>query len=1452
MSEIDSQLPPQETEQPPVAELPRVEQPNEPRKLRRFFLRHVPLAIGSILALLLLAITGVYLLMSSARFEGMVRQRLIAELQQATGGRVEIGTFHWKLLRLEAEADGLVIHGRELPSEMPLGQVDRLRARVSLLGLWSPSVRLRDLDIAHPVFHLIVYQDGTTNLPQPARPTNTNEHPIDTLFDLKAGHISLEQGYVEFESRATSFDAQNRNAPLNLQADDVSIQLRHIASSIHSPETYRIDAGAADLNLTRVVKSDQGRQKPKPVHGFFQATLDLTRTSATLQSLRLTARDSDKISHSLNISGVLQDFTNPRWQAKVNGDLDMRLLDPVTGYPFAPEGIAHVDLNASGQGGNFSSDGKIHVDGGAYIGPGATATGVRVDAKVHADNQRLLISSIVARLREGGQLEGSVDLSPWIAKPVDATTMVAAAPSANKRGGHRSEPPITPATTLPMNGKVTAELKDVSLDTILDIVSAPPFQRLGIDTLINGPATATWANGEDDSVAVKVNFNLHPSPHPLAGEVSGTGVVDATYTQRNGGVDVRRLELHLPASDLTARGELGAYPLSSTSALMVDFHTADLGEFDDVLHSLGVQHNGKSGTAALPVALGGQADFHGSWAGSIADPHIAGNLTATQLDLEMPELEIDSNAKPGQTKTVHLDSLAATGSYSATRITVDQGVLQRGDAKLAINGALTAAQPIASTGKVSGSAKRAGLPASGVPAFDRNSVVNLRLDAAKINADELQPFVKQKLPFTGMIDAQLQVDGPINSPVGSGWVQLNSGRIYGEPVNRVRAQGKMADKVISLSAISIANGAGAISGAGSYDLQSKRFQMDASSAGIDIAKVESISRQNWGVNGKLTFNVHGTGTFDDPQLQGDATLASLTIGGEQVGALNLSAHTVNHALVYDMTTRMDAAALNLHGQTVLKPDYQTQARIEFSQFNVDSILRLAHIRQLSGESALAGAITLEGPLAHTEQLRGEARLQDAEATVAGVHLKSVGELHATFANERIQLDPLHVTGEDTDLRGQGTLVLNGARQLDFAASGSVNLKLAQTIDPDITASGITTFQVEAHGPLKNPSLQGKIDIDSGAASFGDLPNGLSQLRGRLEFNQDRLEVRSLTAMSGGGPLNVSGYLSYQHGLYADLSVTGKGVRIRYPEGISSLADGTLHLQGSQSNMLLSGDVLITRFSVSQDMDFAAFASQAKSVQGVVPSNSPTNHVRLDVRIHSSPQLNFQNAFAKLAGDVDLRVRGTLATPSLLGKVSVTEGNAMIAGTRYDLQRGDITFTNPVRIEPLIDLSANARVSDYDITLALHGTPGKLSVSYRSDPPMPESDVVALLALGRTGSDQRLYTQQQEQALSNPTTDALLGGALNATVSSRVQKLFGAGSVKVDPNYLGSFGNSTSRIIVEEQLGRNVTLTYATDVNTTGRQLLQADIAVNRHVSLQVARDEAGVFSMVIKATRRYR
>ncbi len=829
------------------------------------------------------------------------------------------------------------------------------------------------------------------------------------------------------------------------------------------------------------------------------------------------------------------------------------------------------------------------------------------------------------------------------------------------------------------------------------------------------------------------------------------------------------------------------------------------------------------------------------WTGSLISPRMTGDAKATQLSIELPPKPND----PGKTpQMVQWDLAEANGSYDADRIVVTHGQLVRGQSQIVFDGTLSNAS-VPATQPVN-------LRGDEIPTFDLSSLLHVRAHATKVALTDSLPLLGIRSPVTGTLDANVEARGPLDNLEGSGWLELNDGVAYGEKISHVRAEGALTNKIVKLNSVTIKGNAGTIAGSGSYDIGSGHFQAQAQSSGFEITKLESLRPSGASITGKLAFSATASGTLDEPGLQGKATLSDFTINGESLGTVDMKAHSVKHDVLYDVVTQLESADLVLQGQTTLTGDYPTQAKLDFSKFNIGAIFRLAHVSGIKGESALTGTASVEGPLTHPDQMHGEARMQSMAATVAGVQLQSDGGLHAALAAGRVTLDPVHITGEHTDMRAQASLELKGDRRLDLAANGSINLKLAESLDPDLTAGGTTTFQVEAHGPLSNPGLRGSVNFENGSLALEDLPNGLSQLQGRLEFNQNRLEVRNLTAMTGGGQLSLGGYLAYQHGIYADLSVTGKAIRIRYPQGVSSLADTTLHLQGTQNSLLLSGNVLLTRFSVSPDLDIAALATQANAVQPVAAPDAPSNHIRLDVRIQSSPQLSFQNAFAKLAGDIDLRLRGTLATPSLLGRVSITEGNATIAGTKYELQRGDLLFTNPVRIQPTIDLNATARVEDYDITLSLNGTPDKLSVSYRSDPPLPEADVVALLALGRTQSEGGIYTQQQQQAEMSPSTDVLLGGALNATVSSRVQKLFGAGSVKVDPNYLGSLGNSTTRITVDEQLGKYVTLTYATSVDTSAQQFLQADIAINRHVSLVVTRDESGVFSLVIKATRRYR
>ena len=1304
---------------------------------------------------------------------------------------------------------------------------------MNVLGILSPRVLLRNFVLERPQIHLIVNRDGSTNQPHPR--TKTDTHVLDTLFDLQAGHVEVNHGVFDYDERSDESDFQERHIPVDFAANDVSLLLKYIPGNGREQESYHLESSLRDL---RMVRGPADHPDAPPIEGQIQAVVDFTRNAAYLRSLQLTAHSKGSTDRVLNISGELDDFSRPHWKTVVQGELDLKLMEPALGYPFTPDGIARLDLAAAGVDGEFRIDGTVHTDNASYIGTGVVVRGVGLDARVHADPLHLQITNVTARLKQGGQLEGEVLLEHWIAPLAGAPVLQAAEPEKREKKGksHEKAALVVTAkvdTDLHTNGKVIANLRGVTLDTMLGMVSEPPFQRLGMNALLNGLSTAAWNNGDVNTLVVSSDLKLTPPQKNVPGEAQTNGAIEATYHQRNGSVDLRNLQVNMPSSQITAHGQLGAYPLTSPTALAIEVHSGNLDDFDKLFRDFGITREGKSGVSALPVALDGQADFKGTWTGSLEDPHLAGELQATNLSAEMPT----KNA--AQPQLLHWDSVDATGSYSATRITIEHGQLRHGDAEIIVDGTLTAAASPSAT-------------SPGMPAFDSNSVLRAHLKATAVNPDDLASVFAEKLPVTGLLSAQVLVDGPIQTLNGSGWIQLDNGTLYGEPLTRVHAQGKTVGQALRLSSVTMNSAAGTVTGSGAYDMHSRQFQVDAHGSGIDVGKIERLRKEGADVAGSLGFSLSGSGTIDDPHLNGRLALAGFTVSGERFGEFDIVAHTANRNLIYDITSRLEAAELTAHGQTALSGDNETQATLKFSKFNIGALLESAHINELTGESDLEGTVNLEGPLAHPEKMHGEAQIQQLAVTIAGVHLHSEGGLHATVANSQMTLDPLHVTGEDTNVQLHGTLNLSGKRQLDVAANGSINLKLAETVDPDLTARGTTTFQIEAHGPLQNPGLSGRIEFQDASLSLQDLPNSLSQLRGTLEFNQNRLEVKSLTAMSGGGLLSVSGYLAYQHGIYADLALKGTSIRIRYPQGVSSAADINLQLQGLQSNLLLSGSVMITRFSVSPEIDFVALAAQASKSQAIAPANAPSNHIRLDVRIQSSPQLNFQNAYAKLAGDVDLRLRGTIASPSLLGRVSITEGSATIAGTRYELQRGEINFTNPVRIQPLIDLNATARVEDYDITLGLHGSVDQLAVTYRSDPPLPEADVVALLALGRTQDQQRLYTQQQEQIANSPASDALLGGALNATMSSRVQKLFGAGSVKVDPNYLGVLGNSTTRITVVEQVGKSLTLTYATDVDTTAQQLLQAEIAINRHVSLLVARDESGVFSMVVKATRRFK
>ncbi len=1318
---------------------------------------------------------------STPAFQNRMRRVLVAELEKSTGGRVELKKFSWRLTHLEFEADDLTIHGLEAPGQVPYAHLDRLYVRLQILSFFRAKIGLNYLEGDHPVIHLIVYPDGSTNQPKPKHASSGKT--TDEVFNLAVGRTVLNDGVAILNER---------QIPFNLAVNNLSAQVNYVPLRDHYVGTIHAEDVVAQ------------RGTDTPVHSVVDASVDMGRNTVNLVSLVLQSGPQGTSQKTvLRASGTLDNFDNPHWQFSMKGAIDALEIRALTGAPGLAGGTAQLEATGNGTGTQFVVNGNARVSGGAYRTGSVNASGVTADAVAHVTQDLIAVTGIHARLATGGLVTGDMKITNW------------------------QTPGPGQAASGPEQGTIRTRFSGFTLDSLLDTVAPRKFRRLGFDTSAGGTANVDWT-GSPENLVGAVKVNLAPPHTPSPNEVPVNGVVDAQYVNRTGSVMVHAFDIHTPASEIQVTGDLGVYPMTRKSQITASLVTRNVAEFNPVLAAFGISAPGQP--TPIPAQLHGEAQFHGTVTGSLDSPEFRGHLQATDFNI------IPAGPTPFATRAasnLHFDSLTTDAEYRAGSLSASLGTLVQGKTTIQFSG------------DVHG---RANEPKE---LFADSSTIHASVEVKNADIVQWMALTGKTYPISGTLNLHAQTDGTIGDLNGTGQMSLTGGIVYGEPYRSLTTDVQFRGKEVSASHLMFVMDGGRITGECGYNFEAKTAHFNLEGSGFELAHIKRLANEQYPVLGTVDFTAKGSGTIEAPTLQASMHVRNLQVAREFTGEMDADAHTQGRALDLRMTSHLNTSNLELTGETQLTGDYETRASLKINGFNIDPLLRTFSVTGIRGSSSIAGAVTVSGPLKKPKQLSGDVRLSQLAVTLEDVPIHSDGELHATLRNGVFTMDSLHIVGPDTDLRTEGSVgVFEKPRPIHGSAKGSINMALAQTLDTDIISSGHVDFTMNAAGTVENPDLTGNVKFTNVNVALEDYVNGLSRMNGELVFDQDRLDFKNVTAYSGGGLIKVGGFVTYHHGLYGDLTADAKDVRIRYPEGVTSTASAQIRVQGNQASMLVSGKVLLTGFSINPDVDFASLANSS----GVsLPPNpeSPTNKVRLDIKITSAPALNFQNSFARLAGNVDLAIRGTLAQPTVLGRVTIIEGTATFNGEKFELQHGEIYFSNPVRIQPVLDLTATTTVENYTITIALQGNTTKLNPTFRSEPPLSEQDIFSLLAMGRTQEEQQIYSTEQQQAGVNSTADSLLGGALNATISNRIQKLFGGGSVRIDPTFVSGVGNATARITVEEPISKNATLTYATNVNSTAEQLIQGEWRVTPDFSVVAVRDESGVFSLIFRLHRRY-
>ncbi|MDH4164568.1 MAG: translocation/assembly module TamB, partial [Nitrospirota bacterium] len=159
-----------------------------------------------------------------------------------------------------------------------------------------------------------------------------------------------------------------------------------------------------------------------------------------------------------------------------------------------------------------------------------------------------------------------------------------------------------------------------------------------------------------------------------------------------------------------------------------------------------------------------------------------------------------------------------------------------------------------------------------------------------------------------------------------------------------------------------------------------------------------------------------------------------------------------------------------------------------------------------------------------------------------------------------------------------------------------------------------------------------------------------------------------------------------------------------------------------------------------------------------------------------------------------------------------------------------------RINPLLDVQAETRVREYQVRLSVSGTADRSVVTFVSDPPLTDSNILALLTLGRTG--EQLKGKETDVGVGEATS--FMTGKFQDILESRARTLTGLDRFQVDP-YISKTDVSVPRVTVGKEVVQDkVYMTYSSNVGaTTPEQLFRIEYILNRNMSLVGERNETG-------------
>lgn len=289
-------------------------------------------------------------------------------------------------------------------------------------------------------------------------------------------------------------------------------------------------------------------------------------------------------------------------------------------------------------------------------------------------------------------------------------------------------------------------------------------------------------------------------------------------------------------------------------------------------------------------------------------------------------------------------------------------------------------------------------------------------------------------------------------------------------------------------------------------------------------------------------------------------------------------------------------------------------------------------------------------------------------------------------------------------------------------------------------SGILSAKITAGGTAEQPIFQGDASLSDGALVLTPSSPPLEKIKAAIKLEPTQIFLENATGLMGSGTFTANGGMligdTYKRA--SKFSFSGTKVMLANDAGLRLPANVDLEASGDSDGGLIQGSVRFTEADFSRKLEITPVLVPASTKAENLPPPNLTAYIpqffanwKLNLELKNDGRFSLGGKESPGELIPDVRLSGTVGKPLPIGRVSLVGARAYFPFTTLNIPEGTISFLETAPWIPQLDLRGSAQALDVEVQAYAFGPLNERRLILRSDPALPQGELVTLLSTGLT-------------------------------------------------------------------------------------------------------------------------